>query len=241
MSQERLNGKKQNGDRCLSKENHLSFANIPATRNNPIQKILYICGYYVALLFKQIGVTPNQLTFLSLLFAIASAFLLFYESFIGFVFFWGGSHILDYADGTLARMTKNVRKTSLRLDHTSDLLKFIIVNCGIGLFYDSSSIWTMIFLSTTGFLFYTIINHELSEIINNLTTPNRPSLLDKSNRFIANVITVFFTINGHTFLVLFFIPVSEEIAYLILSYLILLVTFQSIMRIRRLYNIPRLD
>ena len=225
----------------MSKENYLSFIRIDAIRNNPIQKILYIFGYYFALVFRIIGATPNQLTFLSLIFAVASAFSLFYESINGFVIFFVLSHILDYADGTLARMTNNVRKTSLRLDHTSDILKFIIINFGIGLFYGSNSVWIMIFLSTVGFLFYNIVNHELSNLIKRLPASNRPTLLKNSNRLFVIVVTMLFTISGHTFLVLLFIPLNEELTYFILSYQILLFTFQSFMRIHRLSNIPRLD
>jgi len=106
------------------------YVNKEAAKNNIIVYILGRFSYPFSVVFAKIGVTPNQITTLSSLLAILSSLALVYDDgWKLFVLFWSLSLLLDFCDGTVARMTDQVRKTAFRYDHTSDLFKIFIHWC----------------------------------------------------------------------------------------------------------------
>lgn len=119
----------------------------------------------IATIAKKIGFTPNGLTLISCIFSVLAFASLVISNLYSFVAFWFVAYILDYADGTLARMTNSKGKTALRYDHFSDLLKIILIFLGFALYYDNQIIWILTFGATSLYLFYTILNHELGNVI----------------------------------------------------------------------------
>ena len=128
---------------------------------DPLNKIIYKLAYPFALLFKKCDVSPNIVTYISFFLALVAFTSLIMKNLTGYLFFWFLSYILDYADGTLARMTKNIGTSALRIDHTSDLVKILVIFLSIGIYFDNQLIWILTFLSSTIFLFYTVLSHDI--------------------------------------------------------------------------------
>jgi CDP-diacylglycerol--glycerol-3-phosphate 3-phosphatidyltransferase len=85
----------------------------------PITKYIEIP---IAKLFNNIGVTPTQITIISLLISISGGVFVIYDSlFLGGLLFLFGSS-LDLLDGTLSRLTNNSTQTGALLDSVFDRL-----------------------------------------------------------------------------------------------------------------------
>lgn len=229
--------------------------------NNPLMAAMYTLAYPTAKVFNKIGITPNAVTAFSFIFAILAFFSLLNERLDLFFVFWFVAYLLDFVDGTLARMTANERKKALRIDHMSDLLKISLLFLGFGLYFDSAEIWMLTFISSTGYLFYSILNHDLgsvqkiislqegaSEGCNQLNKDNSNGLSAKERiigslpfgrNFFSLIYNVIFVINGHTLIIFFFIPLGKNIASIILIYFCLVVFLQSFLRIKSLSTRPR--
>ena len=121
-------------------------------------------AYTLATIAKKLSLTPNGLTLISFAFALLAFASLVKKNLCSFVALWFIAYILDYVDGTLARMTNSKGKTALRYDHISDLLKITLIFLGFGLYYDNQVIWILTFISATLYLFYTVLNHELNMV-----------------------------------------------------------------------------
>ena len=106
---------------------YLKFSNKNAIGQNPIQKLLYMLAYILATIAKKLSLTPNGLTLIACIFSLLAFISLVKNNLYSFVALWFIAYILDYADGTLARMTNSVGKTALRHDHISDLLKISLI------------------------------------------------------------------------------------------------------------------
>lgn len=216
--------------------------------HNPFQFIIYLAAYPVAIFFKSIRFSPNQVTLLSVLFSVFSFISLINYNLHLFYTFFGMSYILDYADGTLARLTNKEGKSALNVDHISDQLKIIMTFLGFGFYYDCKEIWALTFLSSALFLFYSLLNHELS---NNLKLSMFGSSYDSEENKIENnsrlkllkryllrnyaILRYFYTfifgtlylIDGHTLIIFFFIPISYEYAVYLLIYFISICSIHS--------------
>ena len=221
--------------------NHfLKYSNRDAL-HNPFQICLYAIAYPIAVIFKTIRFSPNLVTIISTIFAILAFVSLTKGNLLLFCIFWGISYLLDYTDGTLARLTNNIGKSALRIDHISDQLKIIMIFLGFGIYYDCKEFWILTFLSSAIFLFYSFLNHELS---NNLKFSRLQPSNDNEENKIKNTSRIklirryllrksllirylyIFTfgtvclINGHTLIIFFFIPFSYEYAVYLLIYFI---------------------
>lgn len=214
---------------------------------DPLNKIIYKLAYPFALLFKKCDVSPNIVTYISFFLALVAFTSLIMKNLTGYLFFWFLSYILDYADGTLARMTKNIGTSALRIDHTSDLVKILVIFLSIGIYFDNQLIWILTFLSSTIFLFYTVLSHDIYWAKNSnikKTSKEKKLVLNNSKIFLKiyklflkkkkkfkkitpSFVLVFCTINGHTLLIFFFIPFSLNLAYNFLIYFIFISTLQS--------------
>ena len=227
--------------------NPLKYANKDAL-HNPIQIILYSSAYPIAILFKKVNISPNQVTVVSTLFSVFAFVSLTKYNLLLFCTFWGISYILDYADGTLARLSNKIGKSALRLDHAFDNLKIIMLFLGFGIYYNRKEIWILTFLSSTIFLFYSLLNHDLC---NNLKLSK---LLSEDNhegkelkkagklKFIKRyllrnfivlkylyifIFGTFYILNGHTLVIFFFIPLSYEYSIYLFIYFITICVIHS--------------
>lgn len=110
---------------------------IPSSYDNPIDNIIINLCEYSSEIFKNLGLTPNILTTISLLLAIFSIILFYYDYYIlsAIVFFI--SYIFDCCDGHYARKYNMVTKFGCYYDHMSDTLKYILF--GIVMFYKSKT------------------------------------------------------------------------------------------------------
>ena len=87
---------------------------------NVIQLLMYRIAYPFAVLLNKLHLSPNQITTQSLVFSILAFIALIYdEGWVWFSIFWGVSLLLDFCDGTVARMANKVSKTAFRYDHMS--------------------------------------------------------------------------------------------------------------------------
>jgi phosphatidylglycerophosphate synthase len=234
--------------------NFLQFAGLRSTYN-PLLKLLYLSAYPISIVFRKLGFTPNFITLCSFVLSIIAFYSLCVDKIYNFIFFWYLSYIFDFVDGTLARMTGNERTTALRVDHLSDLIKIALILLGLGIYFQDLYIWVILFISTTLFFFYAVLNHDLSAvkkinasknhkgasnivkntIVNQSRVPNR-SLRQTFSIYFKNT---FFVIDGHTLIIFFFIPISKTVAFSFLGYFCLVLIYQSTCRIRDLSANPK--
>lgn len=242
----------------LSNTKFLSFSNKDAL-HNPFQVVLYTIAYPIALVFRKIGLSPNCVTLISFIFATIAFLSLVNKNIEIFILTWFFSYLLDYTDGTLARLANKIGTKALRYDHISDQIKIIIIFLGFGIYYQNQIIWILIFLSSTLFLFYSLLNHEVSSA-NKLTNKEKKDVLEQysSNdvsklkllkRYLIRKFTVikityvfvygtFYIINGHTLLIFFLIPLGFDCALYSLTYFISICTVQSF---HRLVSLSKID
>ena len=226
--------------------NHfLKYSNRDAL-HNPFQILLYAFAYPIAIIFKRIGFSPNLVTIISTLFAILAFVSLIKSNLILFNIFWGISFLLDYTDGTLARLTNKVGKSALRIDHVSDQLKILLIFLGFGIYYDCKEIWILTFLSSAVFLFYSLLNHELSNNLklSKLRSNKNKEEIEKNSKlkllkryllrnflilryFYIFIFGTVYLINGHTLIIFFFIPIKSNYAIYLLLYFIIVCSVHS--------------
>ena len=224
------------------------YINKRAAKNNIIIYLLGRLSYPFAVLLVKIGFSPNQITTLSTIFAVlASISLIFDSGWTWFLLCWTISLLLDFCDGTAARMTGRVRRVAFRYDHTSDLFKIFIVILGVAIRFDDVWVW-IIALSVVFFvMYYTVLNHDASSSsqITFLSKSECNGNQDKANchenrkltlkekiknkmhdgivkDLFYNLYTIFFSINGHTFLLFLLFAFGKNMVISVLFYLTLL-------------------
>lgn len=100
---------------------------IPKELDNPIDLILYNQIDKDLDFYKQLGLTPDGLTFISLLCALFGIYNFYKdEYFLGGLFFFIG-YYFDCADGKMARKYSIFSKYGDLFDHYSDMLKTILL------------------------------------------------------------------------------------------------------------------
>jgi phosphatidylglycerophosphate synthase len=149
--------------------------------------------------------------------------------------------LLDFCDGTVARMANKVSKSAFRYDHLSDLFKISLVILGVGIRYDEYLIWILAFSGGFVFLYADSLNRELNIATNRQPPSNSESpsiavvrLRDRNQiaawvvkhdiflAIIKNLHSALMTVNGHTLLLFFIFPFGQKFAIGGLSYLILI-------------------
>ena len=230
----------------------LKFANQNAIENNPIQRFLYSVAYPLALGARALGISPNKLTAVSFALGLLSFVALALQNALFFFVLFAASHLLDYVDGTLARMTDNKSSFPISVDHFSDMLKLNLIFIGFGLYFRSTTIWLLASLAMFSFLYYTLLNHAIASLVlmTKLTEDQSPDpsgvgrskplervtafpkrrfgFSERSQVLVKQIVVTFGTINGHTMLIFFLIPVSIELGALSLAYLVLLAVANTV-------------
>ena len=112
----------------------LDYVNKLVVENNPISIAMYILEYYVAFSAAKLKITFDQLTWFSLILTTFSIISLYLLEPLWFAIFCGAAYLLDFANGTLARMTNKVSTKALRVDHKMDLSNVSLVFAGFGVF-----------------------------------------------------------------------------------------------------------
>lgn len=95
--------------------------------------------------YKWIGVTPNQISFISFVIACASAFLVAKQEFIVAIVMWWISRILDGTDGIYARATKQETLFGGFLDILCDMASYAVMIFGLNVaFPEQTTAWLII-------------------------------------------------------------------------------------------------
>ena len=106
-----------------------------------VNEIWYFMNRWVVRLLYPTSVTPNQITFLSLIFGLASSW--FYVSGIPYALVWGalflyGKVFLDNVDGNLARVRGTTSRFGRFLDSLADFLVTVLVYIAVTVYL----VWT---------------------------------------------------------------------------------------------------
>ncbi|AEF99611.1 CDP-alcohol phosphatidyltransferase family protein [Methylomonas methanica] len=143
------------------------YVNHNAVIGNPILLLMYRLAYPFAVLLVKLRFSPNQITTQSLIFSmLAFSSLVFDEGCVWFSVFWGMTVLLDFCDGTVARMTDTVSKTAFRYDHMSDIFKISLVVLGVGIRFDEMPIWIL----CSSFIFFYGYSEILAHDLKNFST-----------------------------------------------------------------------
>jgi phosphatidylglycerophosphate synthase len=100
---------------------------IPQELDNPIDNIINNHVDTQLDLFKELGLTPNMITTISLILGLGSAYSVYNDAYIIGAILWFLSYYFDCADGKMARKFKMTSKFGDLYDHSSDILKHIII------------------------------------------------------------------------------------------------------------------
>lgn len=226
---------------------------------NPLQRILYRFAYPFASLLNRIGLTPDQITGLSLAFACcAFAALVIDDGAAWFSLFWGISILLDYCDGTVARMSNRISKSAFRFDHMSDIFKIALITFGIGVRNDDILFWSLCSWFMFSYAYSELLSHDLAHIQGKQQEPPDTSPKQRKDnqepspsgswirehfptlhRVPAKLYAILFTFNGHTLLAFFALPIGGWTTVGTLAYLILLTLKDTTYSIRVLRATPR--
>lgn len=239
------------------------YANHRAVESNFVLLLMYRLAYPFAFLLNKFGLSPNIITTLSLAFSTIAFIALFRdEGVILFSIFWSVAVLLDFCDGTVARMANKVSKSAFRYDHMSDLFKIPLIILGAGLRYNDYLVWTLAFSASFLFIYLAVLNHELGYIRKRTEEAKQASVCEGSAtqsprlreryrivawiikrklvyQIIVNLRTLLLTINGHMLLLFFLLPLSIKFAIWALSYLIFISLFGIRLRIATLFKMQR--
>jgi len=100
---------------------------IPLEYESPVDNVLLFLGDEVIRVAKNLGMTPNGLTTLSLIFGMGSVYALQNDRYVMFGICYMISYFFDCIDGAMARKYKMVSKFGDWYDHTKDLLVFGLI------------------------------------------------------------------------------------------------------------------
>jgi phosphatidylglycerophosphate synthase len=215
-----------------------AYASKANSDNNLIMKVMYRVAYPFSKVLNKFGISPNVITACSLLSSLFAALsILLHFSYVVFFSFWLISILLDFCDGSVARMSGKISRSALDMDHMSDLLKLSLVILSSAYSLESQSIWVLSFISIFGLLFSDLLNHQLEYAQNSMQYEKKQidpkyssdftsqselknSQKHRTRMILRNGYTMISTINGHTLFVFLFIPIGVTYAAFGLSYLI---------------------
>lgn len=228
------------------------YANRSAIGNNFLLLLMYRFAYPFAAILSAAGISPNQITTMSILASIGAAIILVVDDgWLLFSILWGVALLLDFCDGTVARKTNTIRKTAFRYDHTSDLFKIFIVILAVGIRYEDHTVWILSLMASFLFMFFMVINHDLNSarqrnfqanptaneqkygLRTNWSEEKTPIKISKA------IYAALMTINGHTLLIFLLFPFGVDWALAGLSYLAAISLIRSARSIFALKMIPK--
>ena len=175
----------------------------------------------VAKFFSFLGVTPNALTFCSLLLVgISNYFIIIQGRLMIFTLFWVIAIFLDFVDGQVARMTNKSRQHSFSFDHTGDLVKICSTFISIAVRYQSNYLWIMTSVSICMVLFSDRLNTDLAYALKDNSETSIIQQTKKRHFIATNVYTVFLTFNSHSLFLIPFALINARICAFLLAYFI---------------------
>ncbi|MBV5287129.1 MAG: CDP-alcohol phosphatidyltransferase family protein [Methyloversatilis discipulorum] len=217
------------------------YAKAESIESNPLNRLLYAIAFPAAQAFVRFGITPNQITALSCIAAALAALALATGSAAWlFAIAWFTSVLLDFCDGTVARMTKQVSRTAFRFDHTSDLVKICAVLIAAASRYDVHALWVTCSVSVSVFMLYSALNHELKVARSRMQVAcTAPGMPVRRSQVLRILHATFGTLNGHTLLFFLCLASGEAWALLVSIHLLGISAFGAMQRIRLLIALPK--
>jgi len=241
------------------------YVNHAAVADNVFLLLMYRFAYPFAYLLNKIRLSPNNITTQSLVFTVLSFFaLIFDDGWIFFTLFWGMAVLLDFCDGTVARMANKVSKTAFRYDHMSDIFKIYLVVLGVGVRNDDPIFWVLCSTLVFSYTYSEVLSHDLkSAEMKNQTTVNSSAvtvegplrrtrirerftfigIVAKEFPFILKLLQAMYgalvSFNGHTLLFFFTFPIGGWVTRTTLIYLISLTAISSVSSINKLRQFSR--
>lgn len=223
------------------------YANHGAIGSNLLLLAMYRLAYPFARAFNALGLTPNFLTVLSCVAAVAAAAaLVLHPGAWLFAVLWGTSLLLDFCDGTVARMSGRISRNAFRFDHMSDLAKVSIIIVATGWRHQETASWLLASAAMFAFLYYAVISQELKAVRLQLpaAAAGEPAATDQGFQgrlpFPLRVTyAALVTINGHTLLIFFAVPFGHDGTAIALSYLTTITLFGALIRVRILLSLPK--
>jgi len=243
------------------------YVNRGAIGSNMLLYAMYRFAYPFAFVLNRLGVTPDAITTLSILTAIlAFASLVLDAPYPWFVLLWALTILLDFCDGTVARMSERIATRMFRFDHMSDMGKIGLVVLGTALRSDETAVWVLGFVFVFLYLYSEIMNHDLKHVSARADAAPAVSAAPQAEagaqqprglrqripavRMFAErlpwayalvhaLYVAVTTFNGHTLLVFLLLPFGGAVTYAALSYLILLSLRDSIVGVRTLWRMQR--
>lgn len=222
------------------------YANHGTIGHNLLLLAMYRFAFPFARALNALGLTPNQITALSCAAAVgaAAALVLQPDAWL-FIVLWALSLLLDFCDGTVARMSDRVSRTAFRFDHMSDLAKVSLVIVAAGWRHQDTALWLFASAALFAFLYYAVISQELKAVRLQLPETNAGS--ETANRSFQGrlpapvrvLYAALATVNGHTLLVFFALPFGRISAALTLLYLTAVTLFGVLIRVRMLLSLPK--
>ena len=223
----------------LTDRGNVSSHSNPDRDTNAVARILYRAAFPIAWFCLRLRISANVVSGGSLISAaVAAISLVGWRAPLIFASLWALSVILDFADGTVARMSKQVNQTAFRLDHTLDLLKISISFVAIASYWNAPQLWVTSTLSLSALFIFTILNHDLERAIESTpaSTLRRGSRRDSPFR---RLMLPFVTLHGGSLLLLTVAAFSVRFAYLTFGYFLLLCTLLALRNARLLRKLPR--
>lgn len=240
------------------------YANHEAIGDNFILLGMYRFFSPFAVLLHRMRFTPDQITTGSLLMTmLAFVALAFDKGWVLFSILWWLAVLLDFCDGTVARMGNSVSKKAFRYDHMSDLFKIFLLFLGTAIRYDDYMVWLMSMMVLFSFMYFNLLNQILADIYRrtgaqrgkpaasgNMETP---TLRNRERyRIIAWIVqfprlyhclrglySALITITGHSLLLFFLLPHGKMNVIWLFSYLIAVSLYGIASRIRILLSLAR--
>ena len=193
------------------------YINKNAIENNTIMKLLYKITYPASYFFAKKNISPNTISIFSLIFAIISNifFILNFNTF--FSFFWILSLLLDFCDGTVARILNKKSSLNFNIDHYFDLIKiYLILFSTVYKYFYSLNIFIFSFTFLFLLFFIELMNNDLNKL--NLTIGSIKKFSEKS-KFIKIIYTIIFSFNAHTLFLFILFTFNDSTALILLIYL----------------------
>jgi len=196
--------------------------------------MLSILIFPLSKFLNQLKFSANLITTISIFFSIFAFYFLINNSLLYFYFFWLLNIIFDFCDGQVARLSRNVNKSNFRYDHFSDIFKISLIFLGNAIYFKHENIWIISFITTFTFLFYLLIQEYQKNNLKKISKKKKHNFLDyfKIYNFFSAlykvVLPVILQFNGHSILLILFLPISQNICISILLYFNLLFVYRII-------------
>ena len=138
------------------------YVNKAATVDNAFLLGMYRFVYPFAYQLNRFGLTPDQITTLSLLSAVLGFISLATDADpFWFWLCWGCMILFDFCDGTVARMSNRVSTRAFRYDHMGDIFKIFLVVLGAALRFNDQQLWILGAIFVFVYPYSEIVAHDL--------------------------------------------------------------------------------